>query len=97
MIGLVAALGVLAAVSYTPNLAVVSICVGLLPITIWVPVRWISLDAARPPQALVCGFLSGILNEQADEVVGVYAGAGIGLVHREEIGEWTTLTLRKSS
>ena len=57
MIGLVAALGVLAAVSYTPNLAVVSICVGLLPITIWVAVRWISLDAARPPHAVVCGFL----------------------------------------
>lgn len=62
MIGLVVALGVLAAVRYTPNLAVVSICVGLLPITIWVPIRWISLDAAKPPQALVCGCLSGILN-----------------------------------
>ena len=39
--------------------------------------------------------LSGILNEQADEVISVYAGTGINLVHREEIGEWTTLTLRK--
>lgn len=62
MIGLAGALGVLAAVSYTPDLAIVSICVGLLPISIWVPVRWISLDAAKPAQALVCGFLSGILN-----------------------------------
>jgi ribosomal protein L11 methyltransferase len=39
--------------------------------------------------------LSGILNEQADEVIAVYARSGINLVHREEIGEWTTLTLRK--
>ena len=39
--------------------------------------------------------LSGILNEQADEVVDVYAQNGINLIYREEIGEWTTLTLRK--
>lgn len=39
--------------------------------------------------------LSGILNEQADEVVAVYARSGINLVHREEIGEWTTLVLSK--
>jgi ribosomal protein L11 methyltransferase len=39
--------------------------------------------------------LSGILNEQADAVGDVYARNGINLVHREEIGEWTTLTLRK--
>ncbi|MDG1470397.1 MAG: 50S ribosomal protein L11 methyltransferase [Ascidiaceihabitans sp.] len=39
--------------------------------------------------------LSGILNEQADEVIAVYAQNGINFVHREEIVEWTTLTLRK--
>ncbi|WP_323785648.1 50S ribosomal protein L11 methyltransferase [Thalassovita sp.] len=39
--------------------------------------------------------LSGILNEQADDVIEVYARSGINLVHREEIGEWTTLTLGK--
>jgi ribosomal protein L11 methyltransferase len=39
--------------------------------------------------------LSGILNEQADAVVGVYAENGINLINREEIGEWTTLTLGK--
>ncbi|WP_298843172.1 50S ribosomal protein L11 methyltransferase [uncultured Roseobacter sp.] len=37
--------------------------------------------------------LSGILNEQADEVIDVYSQAGINLVHREEIVDWTTLTL----
>lgn len=39
--------------------------------------------------------LSGILNEQADEVIDVYAQVGNNLVHREEIGEWTSLTLQK--
>ena len=41
--------------------------------------------------------LSGILNEQADEIVAVYARNGINLCHREEIGEWTSLTLRKQA
>lgn len=39
--------------------------------------------------------LSGILNEQADDVISVYAQNGINLVKRDEIGEWTTLILRK--
>lgn len=41
--------------------------------------------------------LSGILNEQADEVAGVYAGSGYNLLQRDEIGDWTTLTLRKET
>jgi len=40
--------------------------------------------------------LSGILNEQADEVIEVYSRFGNDLVYRDEIGEWTTLTLRKT-
>ncbi|WP_299351756.1 50S ribosomal protein L11 methyltransferase [uncultured Shimia sp.] len=39
--------------------------------------------------------LSGILNEQADDVVAAYDTAGFGVHTREEIGEWTTLTLQK--
>ncbi|MCR8546689.1 50S ribosomal protein L11 methyltransferase [Salipiger sp. P9] len=41
--------------------------------------------------------LSGILTRQADEVVEVYARNGINLAHREEIGDWVTLTLQKSA
>lgn len=41
--------------------------------------------------------LSGILNEQADEVIEVYARSGFNLVHRESIVDWTTLTLGKFS
>lgn len=41
--------------------------------------------------------LSGILNEQADEVADVYAGCGFAPVHREEILDWTTLTLTRTA
>lgn len=39
--------------------------------------------------------LSGILNEQADDVVVAYDAAGFDVHTREEVGEWTTLTLTK--
>lgn len=51
------------------------------------------MAAALAPQGYA--ILSGILNEQADEVIGVYAQSGINLMHREMIGDWTTITLRK--
>ncbi len=41
--------------------------------------------------------LSGILNEQANDVITVYTECGYSLVHRDEIVEWTTLTMRKTS
>lgn len=41
--------------------------------------------------------LSGILNEQAAEVIEVYARSGVNLVESEEIGDWTTLLLRKKA
>ena len=39
--------------------------------------------------------LSGILNEQADEVVAAYARERYNIVEKEKIGDWTTLVLRK--
>lgn len=58
------------------------------------------LIALAPDMAAVMvpegyAILSGILNEQADEVIAVYAQSGINLHHRESIGDWTTITLRK--
>ncbi len=41
--------------------------------------------------------LSGILNEQADDVIDVYTRIGANLVDRSEIGEWTTLVLGRDS
>ena len=40
--------------------------------------------------------LSGILNEQADEVIAAYARNDVALVLRQEIGEWSTLTLQRA-
>lgn len=40
--------------------------------------------------------LSGILNEQAGEVLAAYADVGLTVDGSEEIGEWTTLCLQKS-
>lgn len=40
--------------------------------------------------------LSGILNEQADEVIAVYSEAGTTLDQREEIGDWTTLVMTRT-
>lgn len=37
--------------------------------------------------------LSGILNEQADDVIAVYSQLGFNLLYRAEIVDWTTLTL----
>ncbi|MDO5621168.1 MAG: 50S ribosomal protein L11 methyltransferase [Paracoccus sp. (in: a-proteobacteria)] len=39
--------------------------------------------------------LSGILTTQADEVAGVYQGAGFILDDRADMGEWSTLTLTR--
>jgi uncharacterized membrane protein YfcA len=61
-LGLVGAILLLGLISYVPNRAIVSICVGLLPITAWIPARWARLDAARPLHAIGCGFVSGGLN-----------------------------------
>ena len=49
--------------------------------------------------ANLCGggqaILSGILNEQADDVLSVYIQNEFNLAKRSEIGEWTTLILTK--
>lgn len=39
--------------------------------------------------------LSGILNEQADDVIAVYCANGFNLLHRDSIVDWTILTLVK--
>lgn len=39
--------------------------------------------------------LSGLLNEQADEVIAAYEVAGFEIANRDEIGEWTTLTITR--
>lgn len=52
------------------------------------------ITAALKPGGRV--ILSGILNEQADEVAAVYTEAGNSVVSRDQIGEWTTIMTCKS-
>jgi len=54
-------------------------------------------DMATNLQAEGYAILSGILVYQAEEVVEAYAKAGIALYRREDIGDWTTLILKKSA
>ena len=59
------------------------------------PLVALAPDMAQAMQPGGYAILSGILNEQADDVIAVYAQSGINLTHRESIVDWTTLTLRK--
>lgn len=40
--------------------------------------------------------LSGLLNAQADDVIAAYGAAGCGLLRQDMLGDWTTLTLRRT-
>ncbi|MEL7281642.1 MAG: 50S ribosomal protein L11 methyltransferase [Pseudomonadota bacterium] len=54
-----------------------------------------AITRALKPEGFV--ILSGILNEQADEVIDVYCANGNTLIHRREIGEWTTTILQRNA
>lgn len=60
------------------------------------PLVMLSPEMGENIQAGGYAILSGILNEQADEVVAAYGENGFSVHTREEIGEWTTLTLQRS-
>ncbi|WP_420005403.1 50S ribosomal protein L11 methyltransferase [Arenibacterium sp. LLYu02] len=61
------------------------------------PLVALSPDVAAHMAPAGYAILSGILHEQADDVIAVYAENGINLVQRTEIGEWTTLILQKAA
>ncbi len=62
LLGLLAAGLLLLLVRYEPTLAAVCIAIGLLPIVLWIPPHWLSLDASKPHHAFICGFMGGALN-----------------------------------
>ncbi|MCR8827539.1 50S ribosomal protein L11 methyltransferase [Pseudosulfitobacter koreensis] len=59
------------------------------------PLVALAPDIAANLRADGIAILSGILNEQAEDVLAHYFEAGHSLDHREVIGDWTTLTVRK--
>lgn len=60
--GLVTAGILLFILRYVPDLATVCIVIGLLPILLWIPQSWLSLDASKPHHAFICGFMGGGIN-----------------------------------
>lgn len=60
-LGVCASATLLFFVNYTPNLIVVLIGVGLMPILVWLPIKRLELDASNPAHAFVGGLLSGAL------------------------------------
>lgn len=56
------------------------------------PLLLLAPDMARHLGPGGIAILSGLLNEQADEVAQACADAGLDLALREDIGDWTTLT-----
>ncbi len=56
---------ILVIVTYQPTKAWVYLWLGLAPITAWIPKRRLHLDAARRPDAILCGFLVSGMNVAA--------------------------------
>lgn len=60
------------------------------------PLIMIAPDMAAHTEAGSLAILSGLLNTQAADVLAAYEAAGFAEVSREEIGDWTTLVLRRA-
>lgn len=61
------AAGVVALISFLPSKPMLYLLLGLVPGLVWLPQKWLNLDAAKPPQA----FLSGL------SVTGLNLTAGV--------------------
>ena len=61
------------------------------------PLIMLAPDMAKNAKPGGFAILSGLLNEQADEIIAVYARNGYNLVHHDQIGDWSTLTLGKET
>ena len=54
--------GIVALISLVPSKPVLYLLMGLVPFLLWLPQKWISLDAAHPPQAFASGLMVTGLN-----------------------------------
>jgi uncharacterized membrane protein YfcA len=54
--GAAMAAAIMAFIAVEPSKATLYLLMGIVPGLLWIPQRWISLDAGRPRQALLCGF-----------------------------------------
>jgi len=56
------AIGLFALITWAPTKAFVFLVLGLLPVLVWIPERWLSLDALNPWHSVIGGFGSTILS-----------------------------------
>ncbi|MEX2290623.1 MAG: TSUP family transporter [Mycobacteriales bacterium] len=60
--GATAAAGAVHLLAYTPSTPLTYLLLGLVPGLVWLPDRWLALDASRPPHAVAAGILVTALN-----------------------------------
>ncbi|MBA3942228.1 MAG: hypothetical protein C0520_13545 [Sphingopyxis sp.] len=56
--GSAAAITLFSLVIFAPDKFLIFLGLGLMPVLVWLPERWLPLDAARPPHAVGGGFVS---------------------------------------
>jgi uncharacterized protein len=61
----VVASGAVIAIGFIPSKPLLFLLLGLVPMLIWLPKRWLQLDASRRPHALMSGFVVTALNLSA--------------------------------
>jgi uncharacterized membrane protein YfcA len=61
-IGIGGALMLIALIQWRPTQPLVFIMLGLTAFLVWIPKSWVTIDASRPIQAELCGFLVQTLN-----------------------------------
>ncbi|WP_224416589.1 sulfite exporter TauE/SafE family protein [Modicisalibacter tunisiensis] len=64
IVALIASGGAVSAVAlawldYHPDVTIVSLLIGVMPVLVWIPRRWFHFDASRPGHALACGVIAG--------------------------------------
>ena len=57
-VGAALAMGAFSLINFVPTKAFVYMALGVLPILVWLPERWLNLDASRPSHAFASGLLS---------------------------------------
>lgn len=62
LIGLAAAVALIALIAWRPTQPTVFVLLGLTGMLVWIPKKWIEIDVGKKFQAEVCGFLVQALN-----------------------------------
>jgi len=56
-LGVFAAAALVMLIGFQPSRPLLFLLLGLVPLVVWLPRRWIAFDASRPPHAFLAGFV----------------------------------------